>query len=172
MKRITFVRPPIKIDIGLDCFYGDCSEETRHRTRMVYEGMYDVVQAAIYNCVYIFGNHRFDLRNAIDHIPHVVEYAFGDVYLFDHELSVAEAAPVLEGITAVVKDIYIGLYRYADHLRINGYLIEDLADILGESDWDIISNTNIELDHSREISLIVEQSLPENSGYRRSNANR
>lgn len=166
MKRITFVKPPLKIDITLDKFYNDCSKETRHKTRMLYDGMYDAISASLFCCVYMFGIYKFDINSALRNVSTTVDYAFGDVYLFDFDLTVEEAKYVLDGITWLIKDIYIGVHIYAQRLCSMGYELEDIPDILGEIEWDIYSDTPSELDHSREISLIINQN-DEGKGYGR-----
>lgn len=161
MTRIRFPREPVKIRVTLERYYSQTTPVQRANMLKTYEGIYCAIQTAIYTSTVLFGQYRFDLPRAIANVETMCDYSLGDVLLYDHNLSATETEVVLIGMAILTTDIYIAINTYAQWLLEDGYDIEDLADLIAETDWEIYSDNTQDLDDTDEIYLVIDQSVSE-----------
>lgn len=161
MTKIRFQRPPVKLHVTLERYYGETTQKLRDDINETYEGIYCAIQTALYTSTQLFGLYSFDITQAIDNTERICDYNLADVLLLDHALSAEETDFVLEGMVLMVTDIYVAINTYAQYLLKDGYDVEDLADLIGETDWEIFPESSTNLDTSEEISLVIDQSVSE-----------
>lgn len=161
MTKIYFPRPPLKIRLNLDNFYHKSTTAQRIAVVETYDGIYAAIQTALHTSIYVFGLYNFDTTNAIDNIERVCEYALVDVLSFDYELSNDELRVVLAGMVNLMLDVYVAINTYAQNLKQEGYIVQDLADLIGEVDWGIYTDSPLPLDDSEDICLVIDQSVTE-----------
>lgn len=161
MTKIRFPRQPVKLRVTLERYYTQTTQSQRHDILETYEGIYCAIQTAIYTSSQLFGLYSFDTVKAIDRAEEVCGYNLEDVLLFDHNLNAVKTEEVLAAMTILVTDIYVAINSYAQYLLKDGYDIEDLADLIGETEWEIYSDTTQDLDDTDEIYLVIDQSVSE-----------
>lgn len=151
MKRITYIRPPKKMNfiVGLDNFYDKASEPGRQTVKIAYEGMFEAIKTALFICGELFALCEFDTKYAMEKTEEVCS----QVLQSDHIDGDCDAL-LLAAMECLVKDVYAASLEYARHLTQKEWTRREVIEEMIYPEWEVYRTHD--LDNTREIHLIID----------------